>query len=103
MTRRKKSEENPAPSWTRADVFTYGSRGGLSAMVAKRFKQFHEQVRAGGLRSAARRTREFLKREIGIGADKRRIELSRELNATFSGTVAYGLFKGLKLSEQAAG
>lgn len=65
-------------------------------------KKFHKELNSRGFVFAAKKTGVFLANKFGLGSDsiirKRKLRISNEINNLYSGTVAYGPFKGLKLS-----
>jgi hypothetical protein len=68
------------------------------ARLATKFKDL---LREGGLKSALRASRRFFLFRTGFGSpvEKRRIQLSKNLDRALSSTVKYGPFKGLKFSD----
>jgi hypothetical protein len=64
-------------------------------------RKFRKELKSRGLTFATKKTGVFLANKLGIGLDskirKRKLRISKEINDLFSGTVAYGPFKGLRL------
>ena len=73
----------------------------------KLLKKIRDEIKSHGLLPTAKKIlvkidfilRNFIRMKVGIGSDKRRLELSRNINSIFSGVVAYGPFKGLRLGD----